>query len=94
MDGKSRINLWNWKLETGIEKVQVPKGKRREREERKTKGRKGKGKARQGQGKAGKCQRIERRKERTWKERTKEVVLARIVFPFLFFFFSPFPLDF
>lgn len=78
MDGKSRINLWNWK-ESGIEKVQVLKGKWKEKKE----------KARQGQGKARKCQRIqvERRKERTWKEKKrKEVFLARIYFPFFSFF--------
>lgn len=42
MDGKSRINLWNWK-ESGIEKVQVLKGKERE-----GKGKEKKEKARQG----------------------------------------------
>lgn len=68
MDGKSRINLWNWK-ESGIEKVQVLKGKGKEKV-RKRKRRQGRDKARQGQGKARKFQRIERRKERTWKERT------------------------
>lgn len=53
MDGKSRINLWNWK-ETGIEKVQVLKGKRREEKERKRKERQGRDKAgtRQGREKA------------------------------------------
>lgn len=44
MDGKSRINLWNWK-ESGIEKVQVLKGTERERE---GKEREGRDKARQG----------------------------------------------
>lgn len=100
MDGKSRINLWNWK-ESGIEKVQVLKGKGKEREEKEREGKAGTSPARQGQGKAGKRQDREISKDRT-KERTnlerkekkrKEVVLARIVFPF-FSFPSPFHLYF
>lgn len=50
MDGKSRINLWNWK-ESGIEKVQVLKGKGKER---KGKWKEKKEKARQGQARQGK----------------------------------------
>lgn len=46
MDGKSRINLWNWK-ESGIEKVQVLKGKGKEKG-KKRKRRQGREKARQG----------------------------------------------
>lgn len=48
MDGKSRINLWNWK-ESGIEKVQVLKGKERKEKEKKGKERERK----ERQGKAG-----------------------------------------
>lgn len=72
-------------LESGIEKVQVLKGKEKKEKEKKEK-------ARQGKGKARKFQRIERRKELNWKERKnerKEVVLARILsfFSLLLFLF-------
>lgn len=78
-------------LESGIEKEQVLKGKGKEREgKERARERQGRDKAKQGKGKAGKCQRIERRKELNWKEKKRrEVVLARIVFPF-FSFPSPF----
>lgn len=73
-------------LESGIEKVQVLKGKGREGKGKgKGKEREGKAGTRQGQGKAGKRQGREMSKDRT-KERTKlagkkrkEVVLARIL---------------
>lgn len=81
-------------LESGIEKVQVLKGKGRKGnagkagKERKEKARQGQGRGREG--KAGKRQGREMSKDRT-KERTNlerkkriEVVLARIVFPFFF----------
>lgn len=76
-------------LESGIEKVQVLKGKAR-----KGKARQVRDKARQGKGKAGKCQRIERRKELNWKEKKRREEKSSSLDCLSFLFFFPFPLDF